>query len=102
MGARCLDQEVRTALGVLLNEHVPLNNFIVNYGYDREKDHDYGPDVSSLKKVRKAWPFVAEPNPTLMDPILMDSNPTLMDSKTKKELVLLSLSSSIDLHGSGG
>jgi hypothetical protein len=76
IGARCLDQDARSALGVLLNEHVSVGNFIANDGNDKEEDHDFGPDASTLKKIRSAWPFIAEPNPTLMD-------------LTKKELIAL-------------
>jgi hypothetical protein len=74
MGARCLDQEARTALGVLLNEHVSVGNFVDNDDYEKEEHHDFGPDASTLEKLRSAWPFLAEPNPTLMD-------------LTKKELI---------------
>jgi hypothetical protein len=79
MGARCLHQEARTALGVLLNKHVSIGNFIDIDGYEEEEDHNFGPDASTLKKLCtmcsnrsavtqcSAWPFLAEPNPTLMD-----------------------------------
>jgi hypothetical protein len=44
-----------------------MGNFIDNDGYEKEEDHDFGPDASTLQKLRSAWPFLAEPNPTLMD-----------------------------------
>jgi hypothetical protein len=51
-----------------------MGNFIDNYGHEKEEGHNFGADASTLKKLRSAWPILAEPNPTLMD-------------LTKKELI---------------
>ena len=66
MGARCLDQEARSALGVVLSEHVTLTSFVESNGFEEVvAGRRLGPDPDTLRKVRGAWPFVAEPNPTL-------------------------------------
>ena len=82
IGARCLDQEARTALGILLNEHVSMCNFIDNDGYasEKEEDHDFGPDVSTLQKLRSAWPFFAEPNTAHPQPIGIHRNKRMRGS----------------------
>jgi hypothetical protein len=51
-----------------------MGKFIDIDGYEEEEDHNFGPDASTLEKLSSAWPFLAEPNPTLMD-------------LTKKELI---------------
>jgi hypothetical protein len=67
LGARCLSDDVQAALGVVLNGHIQLEDFILNDGYDRDEQHDYGPNPNSLGKIRQIWPFLTEPNPTLDD-----------------------------------
>ena len=68
IGARCLDRETRSALGVLLNEHITLASFVENNGFEEDvRGRLYGPDPNALQKVRRAWPFLEEPNPTVRE-----------------------------------
>ncbi len=67
MGARCLDQEARGTLSVVLNEHITLASFVENDGYDAEEGDNHGCNPNNLLMVRRAWPFLAEPNPALRE-----------------------------------
>jgi hypothetical protein len=67
LGARCLDAEVKSALRVVLDQHVTLESFIVNDGFDQEEGHDYGPDPNKVEVVQKCWPFLWGARPDLED-----------------------------------
>ena len=62
LGARCLDTEVRSALRVVLDQHVTLKNFITNDGYDQDEGHDYGPNPNQAEAVQRCWPLLWEPD----------------------------------------
>ena len=52
-------------MGVVLNGHIELEDFILKDDYDRDEQHDYGPNLNSLKNIRQIWPSVTELNLTL-------------------------------------
>jgi hypothetical protein len=51
LGTRCLDAELRSALRGVLDQHVTLESFIANDGFDQDEGQDYGPDPNKVEVV---------------------------------------------------